>query len=225
MKIAIISDIHGNIAAFRKVWEKVKNYPLILNAGDLTGYYPDINPIINQVNSEKVKSILGNHDRFLVSGKLPKDINPEIIKPFQNNLQSISLKNMAYLKSLKPNEILEIDGLKIGLYHGSPFNEDEYIYPDSPLERFKKLDFDVLIMGHTHWPMVKKIGKMMIINPGSVGQPRDYDSRLSFAILDTKSKTVEIKRLKYDVLETIQRIEKLGYDSGLKDVLLRKRKS
>lgn len=224
MKIAIISDIHGNLAAFRKVWEKVKNYPLILNAGDLTGYYPDIDPIINQVKLEKVKSVLGNHDRFLVSGKLPKDINPAITKPFQNNLQNISLKNMAYLKSLKPNEILEIEGLKIGLYHSSPFKIDEYIYPDSSLEQFKKLDFDVLIMGHTHWPMVKKVGQMIIINPGSVGQPRDYDNRASFAILETKDKIVEIKRLKYNVQETIQRIEKLGYDSGLKDVLLRKRK-
>lgn len=194
MKIAIISDIHGNLAAFRTVWKEVKNYPMILNAGDLTGYYLDINPIIDQVKSAKVKSVLGNHDRFLVLGKLPENINPEIIKPFEDNLKNISVKNLAYLKSLKPSEIFEIDGLKIGLYHSSPFLLDEYIYPDSSLERFIKLDFDVLILGHSHWPMVKKVGKMVIVNPGSVGQPRDYDNCASFAILDTKDKKIEIKR-------------------------------
>lgn len=224
MKIAMISDIHGNNSAFQTVWKKIKNYPLIINAGDFTGYYPDINQVINQLKAKNIKNILGNHDRFIISGRLPANINPEIIKPFQDNLKEISPQNMKYLKNLKKSEILEIDGLKIGLYHGSPFNADEYIYPDSSLSRFNKLKFDVLILGHTHWPMIKKVGKMTIINPGSVGQSRDYDNRASYAILDTKTRKIEIKRLEYDVWQTIRKVDKLGFDAGLKAVLLRNSK-
>lgn len=224
-KIAIISDIHGNYAAFEAVWKRIKDFPLILNAGDLTGYYPDINLVINQLKEKKVKNILGNHDRYLVEKHLPTDINPAITAPFEDNLNKITSENLAFLKKLPPNKTFKLDGLKIGLYHGSPFDPDEYIFPDEPLMRFKNLNFDLLILGHTHWPMIKKVGKMMVVNPGSVGQPRDYDPRASYAILDTKSKKIEIKRLKYNTEETIRKIEKLGFDPELKDVLLRKRKS
>ncbi len=229
-KIAIIADVHGNLSAFEVVWKKIKDFPLILNAGDMTGYYPDFNPVISKLKNKKVKSILGNHDRNLLRKHLPENINPELVKPFLNNLKTITAKNLEFLKSLPDHENLEIDGLKIGLYHGSPFDPDEYIFPDTPLDRFRKLDFDFLILGNTHWPMVKNlprrkagVGKMTIVNPGSVGQPRDYDNRASFAILDTKSKKIEIKRIKYDVQKTIKKIQKLGFDSQLAEVLTRKR--
>lgn len=224
-KIAIISDIHGNNSAFRSVWAKIKNYPLILNVGDLTGYYPDINPVINQLKLKKVKNILGNHDRYLVERRLPLDINSAVVAPFEDNLKNITSQNLALLKSLPQNETFKLDGIKIGLYHGSPFDRDEYIFPDRSLTRFKKLNFDVLILGHSHWPMVKKIGKMMIVNPGSVGQPRDYDCRASYAILDTESKKIVIKRQKYNVQKTLRRIEELDFDPELGSVLTRKRQS
>lgn len=223
MKIAIISDIHGNLSAFQTVWKKIKNYPLILNAGDLTGYYPDINPVIGQLKAKKVRNILGNHDRYLIEKHLPTDINPVITEPFEDNLKKITSENLAFLEQLPQNATFELDGLKIGLYHGSPFDPDEYIFPDMPLDRFKKLNFDFIILGHSHWPMLKKVGKMTIINPGSVGQPRDYDRRLSCATLDTKSRKIEIIRLKYDVEKTLRKIKQSGFDPALGKVLTRKR--
>ncbi len=196
MKIAIIADVHGNGSAFRAVWAKIKNYPLILNAGDLTGYYPDINPVIEVVKRDKkIKNILGNHDHWLIEKRLPNNINPEIIAPFKDNLKSITSENLAYLKSLPAKLNLKIDNLKIGLYHGSPFNPDEYVFPNTPLIGFETLDFDFIILGHTHHPMLKKVDKIKIINPGSVGQSRDQDPRPSYAILDTLNKKVELKRL------------------------------
>jgi len=223
LKIAIISDIHGNYPAFSAVWGKIKNYQLVINAGDLTGYYPDINPVINQLKAKKIKNILGNHDRHLIERKLPADINPVITAPFEDNLKKITAENLAFLKKLPPSQTLELECLKIGLFHGSPFDPDEYIFPDMPLDRFKKLNFDILILGHTHWPMVKKIGQMTLINPGSVGQPRDYDSRASYATLDTKSKKIEIIRLEYDVEKILREIKQLGFDPALGKVLTRKR--
>lgn len=221
MKIAIISDIHGNHTAFKKVWEEVKNFPLILNAGDMTGAYPDINLVINELQAKNVKNIIGNHDRVLIENKLPSGFPDESIKPFEHDLKNISPKNLLFLKTLKPAENLEIEGLKIGLYHGSPFDPDEYIYPDSSLSRFKKLNFDVLILGNTHWSMIRKIGKMTIVNPGSVGQPRNYDNRASYAILDTEDKTIQIKRVKYNITETINKIKKLNYHPELIKILKR----
>lgn len=222
MKIGIISDIHGNFGALEAVWQKAKFCDKILSCGDLTGYYPDDNKVINFFRDKKIDSILGNHDIYLLKGKLPeKEKNSIKAIPFKLIKKTITQKNLLYLKSLKKQKIIEINNLKIGLFHGSPSYPEKYIYPDGDFEEFKNCKLDFVFLGHTHYPMIKKIGRMTIANPGSVGQPRDKDKRASFAILDTFSQKVEIKRVYYDNIGFCQRIKKLGFDQRLIDILLK----
>ncbi len=221
MKIALIADIHANITALKAIWPKIKKFDLILNAGDLSGYYPDVNSVVGfiRTHQDQITSILGNHDRWLCSEKIIGKVSPLVGKPLQYSLKEIFPENLAFLKTLPNHRVLELNGLKIGLFHGSPFNDDEYVYPDSNLEPFKKIPFDYLILGHTHWPMVKKVGKVTIINPGSVGQPRDGDPRASFVILDTTSGKIEFKRVRYNPQAVTRKIAKLGFDPRLAEIL------
>lgn len=214
MKIGIISDIHGNFVALKAVYEKIKNCPIILNAGDLTGYYPDINPVIDFVREKKIISISGNHDRYLLGRNLPDSLE-SIRESFQNSITVLNPENKKYLKELPKSLKIEIEGLRIGVFHGSPWDPDERIYPDSDLSGFGKCDYDVIILGHTHWPIIKKINKLLLINPGSIGQPRDYNSKSSYAILDTTKMVAQINRVSYNIDAVCAKIKKLKLDPGL----------
>jgi predicted phosphodiesterase len=106
------------------------------------------------------------------------------------------------------------------MIHGSPKNPlDEYIYPEASDYVFKDFfnytENDVIALGHTHSPFVKRLDEKLIFNPGSVGQPRDSDNRASYAILDLKTKEVEIKRVDYDIKRTAETIIKKGLPERL----------
>lgn len=220
MKIAIIADIHANFAALKAVWPKIKSCQMILNAGDLTGYYPEINPVLEIVRRQsRIISILGNHDRYLLERKLPPSISAWVEKPFRYQLKEILPANFEFLKTLKKKMIVEISGAKIGLFHGSPQNPDEYLYPEGDFSQFENCQFDYVILGHTHIPMIKKINKTLIINPGSVGQPRDQDRRASYALLETKTRQVRFKRVNYARELTCQKVEELNFDARLAEIL------
>lgn len=215
MRVGIIADVHGNFPALQAVWARIKKYSFIINAGDLTGYYVDGNKVIDFIKQKKVPTVLGNHDRYILERKLPGNLGKALEKPFRYTLKNITRDNLYYIKNLPKELTFEIDRLKIGLFHGSPDNPDRRIYPDSSLKLLKDSKFDVIILGHTHWPMVRKIGKTMVVNPGSVGQPRDYDTRASYAVLDTRKKTFKIYRISYDVEKVANQIKKLDFDDDL----------
>jgi len=204
MKIGIISDIHGNSEALKVVLEKLTKCERILCAGDLTGYYPDFNKVIDVVkNDPRITSILGNHDIYHLKDK---------------NITSVNRK---YLRGLKDSLILNIDNLKIGLFHGSPDDSNKRLYPDSDFSKLEDLHYDFLILGHTHYPMIKKIGKMVIINPGSVGQPRDFDPRAAYAILNTRKKLVQIYRVRYNIEAVCKKVLSANLDPALCEILKR----
>ena len=221
MKIGIISDIHSNIEGLRNVLEKLKGVDVILCAGDITGYYTFINEVINEIKSKNIKTIIGNHDAYLLKLiLLPKNL---IIKKSISYTSSIiSKENLAYLKKIKKASMeVKIDNLKIKMYHGSPWNEfEEYIYPDyQNFDKFLKVNADLIILGHTHIPMVKKLPGKIIINPGSCGQPRGNDRRASFAIFNTKTKKIKIEMVEYDVEKVINEAKKNKIDKKLINLL------
>ncbi|KKQ18750.1 MAG: hypothetical protein US31_C0002G0095 [Berkelbacteria bacterium GW2011_GWA1_36_9] len=222
MKIALISDIHGNYSAFRAVWAEIKDYSLIMNVGDITGYYPDINESLKLLKNKKVINIFGNHDHYLLDGKLPFGKAEFLKKPFLNNLSTITQDNLAFLQLLESSLILSINNLTIGLFHGSLDNFEEYTYADNNFEAFKNSGLDVVVLGHTHQPMLKKINQTLVVNPGSVGQPRGLEKKSCYAIFDTQAKKVEFKKVYYNQTEICQKIELLGYDRQVIDILKEK---
>jgi len=224
MKIGLISDIHANIYALRSVLKRLKGMDLILCAGDITGYYPFVNEVFEELESYNVVFTKGNHDAHLCGDKI-KDLRPIELKSFEYTKNHITNINLDKLRNAPLQLQVSIDGFKVVMFHASPWDKlEEYIYPDYPdFEKFKEVDADVIILGHTHYPMIKQIGRKLIINPGSCGQPRDYDPRASFAVFDTLAKNAVIERVKYDVEGVCEAIKELSFDNKLIETLKRTR--
>lgn len=205
MKIGLISDIHANAPALRVVLDGLadKDVDRILCAGDVVGYYPFPNEVVSLLEEHDVRSIVGNHDaavldetpsRFSINAKRAADWTRRELTPESNE----------FLESLPLVFEETIDGRDIYMVHGSPEDPlNEYIWEDEVDER--ALDYwfedhpDFLILGHTHRPFVKKVGSTTVLNPGSVGQPRDKNPRSAFAIVDLQLLSVNRYRVDYDI--------------------------
>ena len=205
MKIAIISDIHGNLTALNTVLEEIGDMR-ILCCGDIVGYNPWPNEVIEIVINKKIASVMGNHDFATVIGNT-SDFNPIAARAIEWTIEKIMEDNIEFLKSLP----LKYNDENFVIVHGSPRDQlNEYVYPEHPyIESFlEDITQDILILGHTHIPFVKRFSDKVILNPGSVGQPRDGNPYASYAILDAEKKEVDIKRVKYDIEEVADRIIK-----------------
>lgn len=220
VKIGIISDIHANIYGLRSVLNKVRDTDLIICAGDITGYYPYVNEVFEELNKHNIRYVKGNHDEYLLTTET-KDLGLLKNKSVEYTRGQITGINLTKLKSMPKQLNLVADGYKIAMYHGSPWDcLNEYIYPDyKHFKRFEYLKPDIIVMGHTHFPFLKKIGGKLLINPGSCGQPRDYDPRASYARIDTSLKVAEIFKVEYERSNLIQKIEELGFDISLIKIL------
>ncbi len=205
--IAVISDIHGNLPALEVVLEEIKEAELILCAGDLVGYNPWPNEVISIVKMYGIRCIRGNHDRAVIYDDYSR-FNPYAASAAMWTKEELTKSNMEYLYSLRDSMLLECKGKKIAIHHGAPFDEDRYIYPEDVEEWYLDYDdADILILGHTHVPFIKKFGERVILNPGSVGQPRDGDPRASYAIMDVEKGKYEIKRVEYPIDEVYNKIK------------------
>lgn len=224
MKVGIITDVHANIYGLESVLKELKQTEMILCAGDIVGYYPFVNEVFEMLSAYNVCSIKGNHDCYVL-GELPVSETKRKSYSLDYTQHVIKKEYYAALNRL-PNVFSEIlGGVKIVMYHGSPWNHfEEYIYPDyQHFDRFQEIDADVIILGHTHYPLIKKIGEKVILNPGSCGQPRDYDPKASCAIFDTRMGQVEIRRCIYPIEKVSKKVKELGFSESLIRILDRTR--
>ncbi|SEW10362.1 metallophosphoesterase family protein [Halobacterium jilantaiense] len=204
MKIGVISDIHSNSIALEQVLEALSDRGVdeILCAGDLVGYGSQPNRVMRLLKIADVESVMGNHDEGVVNGT-PPEFNVQAKRALDWNRRNIDSDYVELLDQLPLQIRKTIDGSEIFVVHGSPRNPlSEYIY-ESDLDRgFLEFSFksppEILVLGQTHTPFIKKIGDTLVINPGSVGQPRDGDPRASCAILDLAEMEAEILRVDYD---------------------------
>lgn len=222
MKIAFISDIHANSFGLQTVLQNFQDVDKIFCAGDITGYYPFPNEVISLLKKHNVISVIGNHDKYLLNGKAPSDANQLVKESVEFTKNIISDDSFEFVKNLPEKIEITIDDKKVFICHGSPWGFlEERIYPDyANFERFEEINSDIVVLGHTHYPMIKKIGKKTIINPGSCGQPRDY-SLLSYAVWDTDSNTFEIKRIEWDIEKFKKEALARGTDPKLLEVFNR----
>ena len=217
MLIGIISDIHSNIYGLKAVLIKLQKTDIIICAGDITGYYTFVNEVFAELQNKQVQFIKGNFDNFLFTDYSKNKIIQESVNYTKN---VITPENLELLKNTKTKLSLKIDSKQIKIFHGSPWKIDEYINPDyKNFKKFKSINADLIILGHTHKPMIKKINQTIIVNPGSCGQPRDYDGRASCAIYDTKTCEAKIFRIKYDYSPIIKAIASHNLDPKLIDNL------
>lgn len=211
-EVIIISDVHANIIALREVFKHFSSQ-YIIHAGDIVGYNPYPMETISFFIEKRIKTVRGNHDRAVISGDY-SNMNEYAAMAIEWTIQHINDYGIEYLKSLKSSMRMDVFGKRLAVYHGSPYREDEYIYEEDLTEEMIPKDVDVLVLGHTHVPYIRRFGEKFVINPGSIGQPRDGDPRSSFIRID-ENWNIKIERVEYDVKEVYKKIEEAGLPSFL----------
>ncbi len=217
--IGVISDIHGNFPALMAVLEDMPPVEVILCAGDVVGYYPYPNEVIDKLKSLDVQCILGNHDRAVLGGDY-SNFNKYAASAVRWTIDALSEDSLNYLKNLNNFMRWKIEGKKVAVHHGAPFDEDFYVMPENVDESLLNYDgADILILGHTHVPFVVDYGDRAILNPGAVGQPRDGNPKASYAVMDLDKWDFEIRRVDYPIEEVEKRILEEGLPAFLAERL------
>lgn len=230
MKVAILSDIHGNADALKMVLQEMpKDISELWILGDLVGYYYHSKEVLELLRNYPCKYIAGNHEHYLRDGLS----NPQILADYKIKYGSslelatktLSSSDIDFLKTLPDFLQFSMDTKKILLCHGSPWHNDEYIYPDVQTERlkdFQQIDANFIFLGHTHYPMEINIFGKKIINPGSVGQPRNKKPGAHWAIFDLLTENVTFKITAYSIDSLLRDVDLYDpQNSYLKTVLTR----
>jgi predicted phosphodiesterase len=216
MRILVISDIHSNLTALDAVLTDAGEFDAAWCLGDLVGYGPDPNECIAKVRAlPNLRCIIGNHDAAALDQIDTKTFNLEARQALEWTQKALTESSISFLSSLQQK--IEINN--VTLTHGSPRHPVWEYLMDS---QTAALNFDYFstpycFVGHTHLPVVytreekklvvykptpnKKItlSPRTIINPGSVGQPRDHDPRASYVIYNPEENTWDYRRLTYDI--------------------------
>jgi putative phosphoesterase len=229
--VAVLSDVHGNLPAIEAALADCNNRDIdrIWNLGDFVGYVPFPNEVIERLRDSGALSIIGNYDLKVLSfarkkQQWKKQKSADKFAVFEWNYKALSRTNRKYLGALPKTRRIKIAGLTVLLTHGSPASENEGILATMPARRLKELavmaEADVILAGHTHRPMTRRTGKVIFLNPGSVGQP-EGDPRASYMVLRFANGRVTIKHhlVKYNIAEAAAAIRRAALSAGLIDVL------
>ena len=226
MRIAVISDIHSNLDAFEAVIADLPEYDELFCLGDLVGYGPQPNEVVQKIRQLRPSVVLmGNHDSAVVTGDT-EGFSLHAAEAVEWTRKRINSRNRDYLATLKPSEKLEKSNRPMALFHASPRDPlTEYIFPGMPETTARKLiektGAEIVLLGHTHMPMLYSFDHEMLGNPGSVGQPRDGDPRASYATLSIAEGrcSFDIKRVDYDVNPVADKIVQAGLPEFLAERL------
>lgn len=224
MRIALISDIHANLAALEAVLADVPGVDRIVCCGDLVEYYDQPNEVCARLRELEIPCIRGNHDAYTI-GALPEKEAHRAAFRTDWTRETLHETHFAWLESLDVELRVEADGRRLRVRHASPWDEETYLYPDSHelFERIELAPGEILAVGHTHRPLHVAIGDGWLVNPGSVGQPRDGDPRAAYAVVDMVTGAVEHRRVTYDVSAVQRRLEAKGWDPQIVAILSRTR--
>lgn len=211
MKILVLADIHSNWPALAAIEE---SFDACLFAGDLVDYGPDPINCIEWVRSNVTALVRGNHDHA-VAQRVPARDGSGFKKIAAStrplHWEMIDPARMKYLSRLPVTEHVVLGDKSYFLVHGTPRDPmDEYVVADAEVweNRLNGIQADYVIVGHTHIPFHLDLGRIQVINPGSVGQPRDGDPRCSYVMIEDGR--VEFRRVEYDIDKTIQLLRDCG---------------
>ena len=213
MRVAIISDIHGNITALEAALEDLQhqNVEAVYCLGDLVGYAAHPNEVIDRIRRDETPTIMGNYDDGV--GFDRDECGCAYRDPEEQRLGDLSLRwtqrtvtsdRKEFLRGLQAEIRFETNGKRFRLVHGSPRRMNEYLFEDRPLSSFQRLaatsEANVLIFGHTHKPYRKRVDGVLFVNAGSVGKPKDGDPRACYVVMDTSAEVaVDFRRVEYNI--------------------------
>lgn len=232
MRIAVMSDIHGNLEAFTQCLNDIARLKIdrIFNLGDAIGYGPQPEEVLCLLEKRGIPNILGNHELAVIDKDFRSDFSPEAIKSLEQTLNYLTSASLRYIENL--SFYREMEGAL--MVHGCPPDSSTVYLNHLSLSEIRKTfganRFDIAFAGHTHRLMLMrydgkdlefdqlhedtiqlKPGYRHIINAGAVGQPRDSDPRAKYVIWDNHRNTLEIRRVVYDVARTAQKIRERGF--------------
>lgn len=234
MRILLLSDIHANLEALEACLAAAPSFDLVVNLGDIVGYGASPNEVADRARELGKTSVRGNHDKA-ATGLMPiEDFNPIAAAAAIWTRQQLTPENLHWLSVLPQGPLVVPEFPDIQLVHGSPIDEDEYVVSlGEALAPLLIPDIALTFFGHTHLqggffangtaadgfhPDYRTIGQAenvalqlkngvrYLINPGSVGQPRDGDWRAAFAVFDTDTRTVHFHRTPYNLKSAQDRI-------------------
>jgi predicted phosphodiesterase len=242
MRALVVSDLHSNHEALRSVLSHVrrKKFDRIVCLGDFVGYGAQPNQVLDRMRTLRAPKlyIRGNHDRVAAGIDAADGFNAAAKLAALWTRDHLSATNQRFLQKLPLGPIVQHE---VVVCHGSPHDEDEYVFNENHAAQvFRSIEGRFILYGHTHLPVVFSIdsrhrvrgssvsGDAMVrldpdhrylINPGSVGQPRDRNPEASFVIFDSEKLTVQFFRVPYDVVKTQSAILKAGLPRILADRL------
>jgi diadenosine tetraphosphatase ApaH/serine/threonine PP2A family protein phosphatase len=239
LRILVISDVHANLAALDAVLQHCGPVDAVWNLGDTVGYGPHPTECLDVVTAfPSAETLAGNHDLACVGEISYRDFNPAAATATRWTSQELRPKDREVLRSLPA--MLVLNG--VTLAHASP-RDPVWEYIDSAAiagQNFSAFDTPLCLVGHTHVPALSTLDARsarvehrhlppksvidlsagpMIVNPGSVGQPRDGDPRAAYAIIDADALTLTTHRVDYDIWSTQQAMEQAGLPERLRDRL------
>lgn len=221
MRILLISDIHANWPALQVVASEPHDLCFFL--GDLVDYGVEPASCVDWVRRHARFAVRGNHDHgaaqdVIVNGKAGFKYLTGITRAVTR--ARLTPADLRYLGQLPISRTLSIDSTRFLLVHASPRDPlDEYAPPDVEFwkRRLENVEADVICVGHTHHPYVLQVADKLVINPGSVGQPRDGDPRCSYAVIEDYN--VELKRVSYPIEQTVHAVENSDLPDAVKAML------
>jgi diadenosine tetraphosphatase ApaH/serine/threonine PP2A family protein phosphatase len=238
VRYAIVSDIHGNYEAFTAVLEVIDAMGVasIVCLGDVVGYGANPNEVIELVRTRASMTIRGNHDQAAIDPAEEAHFNSWAVQAIRWTRDAMTGENLDYLKSLGYESFLP----DVRLVHASPSEPEKWRYilsPQAAAREFATFDESFCFIGHSHVPMIVlrtevgtsellegevalPAGARVLINVGSVGQPRNGDPRASFAVLDLEDRSVRLVQVPYDIHAARARIVDAGLPRFLGDRLL-----
>lgn len=232
MKVGILSDIHGNADALAAVLSAARASAVdrLIVAGDFVGYYYGIDRVLDLLGDWSYVAVRGNHEDMLaawLSGQRHEWIRERYGSSLSETQRRLTREQIDGLLTLPPSRTEIFANRTCFICHGSPRSTDEYVYPDADEEKVALMfdqGVDMVVSGHTHHPNIWRRGTVFAVNPGSVGQPRDYRPGACWALWDVDAHEVELRRESYDMsavlLEAKARDPHLAY---LTEVLTRRK--
>ena len=215
MKIAVISDIHGNYDALLAVLHKAKHESVdhLLVLGDIVGYYYHPDKILKLLSEWSFDLIKGNHESILENlindTSLSETIRLKYGSGHQEAINKLTPEQLGFLFELPETKSVKVDEVSIFMCHGSPWSNAFYIYPNSNNEVIVNCDikgFDFVLIGHSHYSFAIKNPNSILINPGSVGQSRQVGGKASWCLLDTRNSSFQFFNTDYSTHNLIKEV-------------------
>jgi predicted phosphodiesterase len=238
VRFLILSDLHGNWRALEAILANAKDeYDQAVCCGDIVGYNPDPAQVLEWTRKNCFSVVRGNHDKVVAGIDEIEWFNQVAQIAAIWTMRELTTEQMNWLRAL-PKGPLKLEHFY--LCHGAPFDEDEYVItPRDANICFTHFELPLAFFGHTHLQggffyrrgRVGSLGPvgqaykdrvvelepdaMYMINPGSVGQPRDGDPRAAYALFDSETKCVQLRRVEYNIEKTAEDIRKVGLPDTL----------